>query len=89
MHSTESRCVIGLENVVFLNGVHAAVSPGILPAGAVKWLKTQEYNVDYCLMSSSPVYVFALLLYLLTSVNNTPPRKKKRSLPPNPLITNV
>ena len=45
MHSTESRCVTGLENILFLNGVHAAVSPGILPAGAVKGLKTQEYNV--------------------------------------------
>ena len=48
MHSTESRCVIqliGLENTVFLNGVHVTVSPGILPAGAVKGLKTQEYNV--------------------------------------------
>ena len=36
-------------------------------------------------MSSSPVYVFALLLYLLTSVNNTPPPQKRR----DPLIANV
>ena len=33
-HTTDSRCVIGPENVLFLRWVLASFSPGILQAGA-------------------------------------------------------
>ena len=39
--STESRCVIGPENILFL-GVRASFSPEILQAGAVMGLNNDE-----------------------------------------------
>ena len=42
MHSIESRCAIGPENVLFGMCVRAFFSPEILHAGAVKGLKVSE-----------------------------------------------
>ena len=44
MHSTESRCVTGLENIL-CRRVHASSSLEILPAGAVKGLKARPFII--------------------------------------------
>ena len=42
--STESRCVTGPENILFLRQVRGSFSPELSEAGAVKWLI--EYLLD-------------------------------------------
>ena len=42
--STESRCVTGPENILFLRQVRGSFSPELSEAGAVKWLT--EYLLD-------------------------------------------
>ena len=42
--STESRCVTGPENILFLRRVRDSFIPELLEAGAVKWLI--EYLLD-------------------------------------------
>ena len=52
--STESRCVIGPENLLFLRCVHASSGPEILQTGAVKGLK-QTLSVSISISIFLPI----------------------------------
>ena len=66
-HSTENRCVIGPENILFLRRVCATFGPENLQAGAVKGLRAHNKHEEYecCMWQVRESWVYLLTFHTL------------------------